>query len=413
MDAVALEWGSLLLRWTHVITGIAWIGSSFYFMHLDASLQPAPDLPKGKGGVAWEVHGGGFYEVKKYLVAPAKLPDELIWHKWQSYSTWLSGLFLLIWVYYGQSQLYLIDPAVMALSPLAAAAVGISGLAAGWILYDFLCKSRVGANEVVLAIVGFAFVILAAYAFQHVFSGRGALNHTGALMATLMTGNVFFIIIPNQRKVIRSLMQGVSPDPALGKQAKQRSTHNNYLTLPVLFLMLSNHYPLLYSTPYAWTIVGLVLVAGSLVRHYYNVSHAGLGYPWWTWMGAAFCMWTAIWISSTSSPGGRVALGLAPLPDPPANRRTLPAMNDTERRLFAEASQILTSRCSMCHAAEPVWQGIGVAPKAVRLDTDAEIARQAEAIRMQAVITHAMPPNNITEMTLDERQKVAAWLASR
>jgi uncharacterized membrane protein len=413
MDAVALEWGSLLLRWTHVIAGIAWIGSSFYFMHLDASLRPAADIPNGKGGVAWEVHGGGFYEVRKYLVAPEKLPDELIWHKWQSYSTWASGLFLLVWIYYGQSQLYLIDPTVMPLSPLSAAALGVAGLAAGWIIYDQLCASPLAKNDIILAAVGFAFVILAAYGFQHIFSGRGALNHTGALMATMMTGNVFFVIIPNQKKVIQTLLQGQSPDPALGKQAKQRSTHNNYLTLPVLFLMLSNHYPLIYSTPYAWIIVGLVLVAGALVRHYYNVSHAGLGYPWWTWLGAAFCVWSAIWISATSSPGGRSTLGLAPMSAESDNERPVPAMSDSKKRLFSEASQIVTSRCSMCHAAEPVWQGIGIAPKAVRLDSEGEIARQADAIRMQAVITHAMPPNNVTEMTPEERDKVAAWLAAR
>jgi uncharacterized membrane protein len=413
MDAVALEWGSLLLRWTHVIAAIAWIGSSFHFMHIDASLRSAPGIPLGKGGVAWEVHGGGFYEIRKYLVSPGKLPDELTWHKWQSYSTWLSGLFLLMWVYYGQSQLYLIDPAVLPLSPLAAAAIGLSGLASGWVIYDRLCKSFLGNNDIVLAAVGFAFVILAAYGFQHVFSGRGALNHTGALMATMMTGNVFLIIIPNQKKIIQSLIRAEHADPRLGDQAKQRSTHNNYLTLPVLFLMLSNHYPLVYSTPCAWIIVGLVLVAGALVRHYYNVSHAGLGYPWWTWLGAAFSIWTAIWISTTSAPGGRAALGFLPLPTKAGNGELSLAISDREKPLFAEASQIVVARCSMCHAAEPVWEGIGIAPKAVRLDTEAAIARQADAIRVQAVLTHAMPPNNITEMTSQERQKVAAWLAAR
>ncbi|RFB80905.1 urate hydroxylase PuuD [Methylovirgula sp. 4M-Z18] len=407
MDTVVLEWGSLLLRWTHVVAGIAWIGSSFYFMHLDASLRPTSEFPAGKGGVAWEVHGGGFYEVRKYLVAPDQLPKELIWHKWQSYSTWISGFFLLCWVYYGQSQLYLIDPSIQPLSPLEAAAIGIGGLAAGWVIYDQLCKSALGKNEVALAAVGFAYIIFMAWCFQHVFSGRGAFNHTGALMATMMTGNVFFVIIPNQRKVVADLVAGRTPDPALGKQAKQRSTHNNYLTLPVLFLMLSNHYPLTWSTPYAYIVVGLVLIAGALIRHYYNVSHAGKGYPWWTWLVAALAIWTAIWISMTSSPGGREMLGLAPAPQQAAQA---PTMSADEKPLFTQAAQIINARCAMCHAAEPVQQGIGIAPKGVRLDNDAQIWKQARAIRVEAVATHAMPPNNLTEMTQEERQKVALWL---
>jgi uncharacterized membrane protein len=411
MDPIFVEWGSFMLRWTHVITGIAWIGSSFYFMHLDASLRATNDFPLEKGGVAWEVHGGGFYEVRKYLLVPEKLPKEMIWHKWQSYSTWLSGFFLLCWVYYGQSQLYLIDPSIMPLSPWTAALIGIGGLALGWIVYDALCKSPLGENELVLAAIGLVYVVLMAFIFQHLFSGRGAFNHTGALMATMMTGNVFFIIIPNQRKVIAALLAGQSPDPKLGKQAKQRSTHNNYLTLPVVFLMLSNHYPLTWSTPYAYVIVGLVLVAGALIRVYYNFSHAGLGHPWWTWAIAALCIWTAIWISMTSSPGGREVLGLGDLPK--AAEEAVPPMSDAEKPRFAAASQVIQSRCAMCHAAEPVWAGIGIAPKGVRLDNDAEIARHAAAIRVQALLTHAMPPNNITEMTREERLTLAEWLAPK
>ena len=407
MDPVITEWGSLLLRWTHIVAAMAWIGSSFHFMHLDASLREVSDIPKGGGGAAWEVHGGGFYEVRKYLVAPAQLPKELTWHKWQSYSTWASGFFLLCWVYYGQSQLYLIDPAVMRLSPFAAAAIGIGGLAAGWLAYDILCKSPLGGNEAVLAGAGFCFVVFMAWAFQQMFSGRGAFNHTGALMATMMTGNVFFIIIPNQRKVIAALMAGALPDPSLGKQAKQRSTHNNYLTLPVVFLMLSNHYPLAWATPYAWAIVALMLVAGALVRHYYNVSHAGRGHPWWTWLVAALCVLAAAWISNAPAPGAREVLGAA--------RPRQPALDlsGKEMPLFAQAAEIVATRCSMCHAAEPQWEGIGTAPKGVRLDSEAEILRQADAIRVQAVLTHAMPPNNVTEITAVERHGLAVWLAAR
>ena len=412
MEPVIVEWGSLLLRWTHVIVGMAWIGSSFHFMHLDASLRERQDIPKGSGGVAWEVHGGGFYEIRKYLVAPTRLPDALIWHKWQSYSTWVSGFFLLCWVYYGQSRLYLIDPSIMQLTPLSAAAIGIGGLAAGWVIYDLLCKSPLGKSELALAGVGFAYVVLMAWAFQQVFSGRGAFNHTGALMATMMTGNVFFIIIPNQRKVIAALVAGQTPDPRFGRQAKQRSTHNNYLTLPVVFLMVSNHYPLTWATRHAWIIVALVLVAGALIRHYYNVSHAGGGYPWWPWLAAGLCLLAAMWISAASSPGAREMLGLGAQPVAAADQPP-PVSSDAERPLIAQAAQVILTRCSMCHAAEPQWEGIGIAPKGVLLDSVAEIMRQADAIRVQAVLTHAMPPNNITEITGTERSAIAAWLTAR
>jgi len=393
----------MLLRWVHLITGIAWIGASFYFMHLDASLRPVPAMPKGKGGEAWEVHGGGFYQVQKFTVAPAQMPDHLIWHKWQAYSTWLSGFALLVWIYYGSPDLYLIDPAVREIGPLAAAAIGIGGLALGWVFYDLLCKSPLGRSDLRLGIVLFVFVVAVAFAFQQVFSGRGALLHTGAVMATIMTANVFLNIIPGQRKVVADLIGGRTPDPAIGKAAKQRSTHNNYLTLPVLFLMLSNHYPHTWSTRWAWVIVALVLVAGALVRHFYNVRHTGRGNPWWTWAVAAACMIAAIGISYTSSPLGRERLGLAPSEDVAvASAHPLPP---------AEAVDVVIGRCSMCHAAEPVWAGIAIAPKGVLLDTPERIARQAEAIRYHAVLTRSMPPNNITGIEPEERRVLAEWLS--
>ncbi len=402
MDAVLVEWGSLLIRWVHIITGIAWIGSSFYFMHIDASLKSTPKI--AKGGETWEVHGGGFYHVQKYLVAPEKLPDDLIWHKWESYATWVSGFFLLVWVYYLGSDLYLIDPAVRQLSPIAAATIGTGGLVIGWLVYDFLVKSPLAKNDVALAAVGFAFIMLMAWFFQQMFSGRGALIHTGALMATIMSGNVLLNIIPNQKKVIADLVAGKTPDPDLGKQAKTRSTHNNYLTLPVIYLMISNHYPLTYSSPYAWIMVGFILVAGALVRHYYNERHAGRGDKWWTWAGAAVAIAIAVAISMMSSPAARERLGLKPEKIVKvASAASIPKPVD----------EIISSRCSMCHAAEPVWQGLAIAPKGVILETPHQIVRQAEAIRIQSVMTHAMPPNNITGMTPDERRTLAAWIARR
>lgn len=401
MDPILAEWGGLLLRWTHVITGIAWIGASFYFMHLDAALRPVQGIAPGKGGGAWEVHGGGFYEVRKHLQAPPNLPDELIWHKWQAYSTWLSGFFLLCWVYYAQASIYLVDPSVANLSAPAAAAIGIGGLALGWLVYDRLCTSPLSRSEVALAGVGFAFVILMAFLFQHVFSGRGALLHTGAMMASMMVGNVFFVIMPNQRKIIAELVAGRTPDPAWGKQGKIRSTHNNYLTLPVLFLMLAPHAPLTFSTPYAFIIVGLILVAGALVRHFYNTRHAGLGNPWWTWMVAVLCLWSALWISSASAPIGRERLGLGDLPDKifAADAPKAPA----------DVVAIVEGRCAMCHADAPSYPGIGIAPHGILLNSPETIARNKALIRVQAVITHAMPPNNLSEITPQERRVLAQW----
>ena len=405
MLTVYYEWASLLLRWTHVVSGIAWIGSSFYFMHLDAAIKGVPDIPAGKGGEAWEVHGGGFYQVRKYLVAPDRLPKELIWHKWQAYSTWLSGAALLVWVYYLGAGLFLIDPSVRVLAPWQAAAIGIATLALGWVVYDGLVKSALAKNEVALAGAVFAFVVATTWFYQQVFSGRGALIHSGALMGSMMVGNVAMNIMPNQRKVIADLVAGREPNPEYGKQAKTRSRHNNYLTLPVLFLMLSSHFPLTYQTRFAWAIVALALVAGAVIRHFYNERHAGRGDPWWTWLVAALCIWLAIWISATSAPGGRETLGLSPLSEtvfPPGTPRAP-----------GPVAAIVMGRCAMCHAGTPSWPGIGMAPKGVRLDSPEAIARERYQIALFAVATRAMPPANVSGITDMERAALAKWTASR
>ena len=288
-----------------------------------------------------------------------------------------------------------------ALQPWQAAAIGIGGIALSWLVYEGLCRSPLGRNGVVLGIALFVYVLAAAYAFTQVFNGRAAFLHTGAMIATWMSASVFFIIIPNQKKVVAELLAGRSPDPRLGKEAKLRSTHNNYLTLPVIFLMLSNHYPLAWSSRHAVAIIGLIVVTGAVIRHFFNSQHAGKGSPWWTWAVAAWCMALAVWLSITGKPG---YANMAELPGgaPPALAAS-----------FDEAVLAIQARCSMCHAAEPAWDGISIAPKGVRLDTPEEIRRHAEVIRVQSVLTHAMPPNNITEMTLDERRAVATWLAAR
>lgn len=407
MEPILHEWGSLILRWTHIIAGMAWIGSSFYFMHLDASIRACPDIPAGKGGEAWEVHGGGFYQVKKYLVAPSFLPSELMWHKWESYSTWISGFFLLIWIYYYQSSIYLIDPAVLDLKPFMALVIGLGGLATGWIAYDLLCRSKLGDNPTAVGVIVFVGVVFAAWAFQQVFSPRAAFIHTGALMASIMTGNVFFVIIPNQHKVVAALKAGEEPDPYYGKTAKLRSSHNNYFTLPVVFLMISNHYPLTYSTPYAYVIVALALVAGTVIRFYYNERHAGRGDKAWCWLVAAACLVVGISISMTTTPAGRTALGLPPLVTQ-AYAKSGPPVEVPD-----DVQNIVLGRCSMCHAAEPLYPGITIAPRGVLLDTPEHIARNKQLILVQAALTHAMPPNNLTEISQEERDELKAWASGK
>lgn len=407
MEPILHEYGSLLLRWTHIIAGMAWIGASFYFMHLDASLKATPDIPAGKGGEAWEVHGGGFYQVKKYLVAPDFLPDELGWHKWQSYATWITGFFLLIWVYYYQSSIYLIDPAVMNLKPAAAIAIGLGGLALGWIAYDQLCRSKLGDQPLVVGIIVFAGVVLAAFLYQQVFSPRAAFIHTGALMATIMSGNVFFVIIPNQHKVVAALKAGEVPNPYYGKTAKLRSGHNNYFTLPVVFLMISNHYPLTYSTPYAFVIVGLALITGTVIRYFYNERHAGRGDKAWCWLVAAVCLILAVFISATTTAAGRMALGLPPLVT------TAYAKSGPPADVPVDIQNIVMGRCAMCHAAEPVYEGFAIAPRGVLLDTAEAIHKNRKLILVQAGLTHAMPPNNITELSDEDRAMLKEWASGK
>ena len=303
MELVLTESIGAIARWLHVIAGIAWIGSSFYFIHLDLSLRPRPELPSGVKGDAWQVHGGGFYHMMKYLVAPARLPDHLTWFKWEAYTTWLSGFALLVLVYYFGADLFLIDKSVLDLTATQAAIIAFLSLAVSWLAYEGLCRSPLGRHEVALALVGDVFLVALTFAFTRVFSGRGAYTQIGALIGTIMVANVFVIIIPYQKKSVAALLAGKEPDPAWGQIGKQRSVHNNYLTLPVVFLMLSNHWPLFFATRYNWLIVAVVLAIGPVIRHFYNSRHEGKGDPWWTWGVAAAGMAAIAWLSA-GRPGG-------------------------------------------------------------------------------------------------------------
>ncbi len=397
MDLILVEGVSALIRWLHVVAGIAWIGSSFYFIHLDLSLRARPDQtnggqPAGVQGEAWQVHGGGFYQMVKYLVAPARMPDELTWFKWEAYTTWLSGFALLVVVYYLGAELYLIDRTVLDLAPWAAVLLSLGGLVLAWAAYEALCRSKLGDNETPLSLVGFAFLVVLTWGFTHLFSGRGAFVQIGALIGTIMVANVFVVIIPNQKKTVAALVAGRAPDPALGRQAKQRSVHNNYLTLPVVFLMLGGHYPLLYATRWNWLIVAIVLLIGPVIRHFFNSRHAGKGSPWWTWAVAAAGMALVLYLSAA---GPRTQTGAA---------ATVPG--------FDQVAEIVVSRCSMCHGEAVAWPGIATAPKGVLLDTPERIRGQATLIALAAVRSDAMPPGNLTEMTGAERAALGAWIAA-
>ncbi|MBO0661313.1 urate hydroxylase PuuD [Jiella sp. MQZ9-1] len=401
------EWLQLAVRWIHVVTAIAWIGSSFYFIALDLGLRKRRVLPEGVAGDAWQVHGGGFYHMQKYTVAPEEMPDELTWFKWESYSTWLSGFALLFLLYYLHPALYLISPEKVDLPAWGAVLIGIAGLALGWIVYDLLCKSRLRANDTALLAVLFVFVVASSFLFDQVFSGRGAMLHTGALIATIMSANVFFIIIPNQKIVVADLKAGKSPDPALGKAAKQRSLHNNYLTLPVVFLMLSNHYPLAFATEWNWVIAGLVLLIGAVVRHFFNTMHATGEKLWWCWPLAG--IFFIIVITLSGAPGWRSGADAGATSQREFSADPQYALAHSPHLQDAEA--IIAARCSMCHAKEPLWPGMIHAPKNVRLETADEIVHYAALIERQAVRSHAMPPGNVTGLEPSERAVLATWLA--
>ncbi len=396
--AIIWEWVAASIRWLHVITAIAWIGSSFYFIALDLSLNREIDGPAD--GEEWQVHGGGFYHIQKYLVAPEAMPAHLTWFKWESYSTWLSGFALLCVVYYLGADLYLVDPAVLDITVWQAIGISLASIALGWIAYDLICKSKFGDDNTRLMLLLYVILVAMAWGYTQVFSGRAALLHLGAFTATIMTANVFFIIMPNQRIVVGDLKAGRTPDPKYGKIAKQRSTHNNYLTLPVVFLMMSNHYPLAFATHYNWVIASLLFLIGVVIRHYFNSVHARKGQPNWTWLIAALLMLAIAWLST--NPG-------VDDPEEIAQQMTPHQMRVAGADGFAQTVQIVQTRCTMCHSDYPGWPGIVSAPRGVVLDTDQQIAAHALPIYLQAGRTHAMPPANVSDMNQSERTTIVNW----
>jgi uncharacterized membrane protein len=396
---VLWEWVEIGARWLHVITAIAWIGSSFYFIALDLGLHRDRNLASCADGEEWQVHGGGFYHIQKYLVAPGAMPDHLIWFKWESYATWLSGFALLVLVYYLGAEMFLIDPTVLELQVWQAVGISLASLAFGWVVYNTLCKVFVNADQNLLMLALFGVLVGMSWFYTQVFSGRAALLHLGAFTASIMSGNVFFIIMPNQRIVVADLKAGRKPDPKYGKIAKQRSTHNNYLTLPVIFLMLSNHYPLVFATGYNWIIASLIFLMGVTIRHWFNTRHARKGSPHWTWALTALLVLAVAWLSTA---------GMRTVPEPEAKLQGA-ALVYASAPEFGEVVSIVQGRCSMCHAAEPVWEGMHWPPKGVVLETAAQIAHEARRIALQSGYSHAMPPGNLSYMEPEERALIVQW----
>jgi uncharacterized membrane protein len=384
------EWLNLAIRWLHLTAGIAWIGSSFYFVWLDNHLKAPADGEAS--GELWSVHGGGFYHNRKYQVAPSAMPDQLHWFKWEAYFTWISGFSLLVLIYYVGAQSFLIDPAKAALSPAAAIGIGLAAQALGWLVYDLLCRSPLKSSNLVLGVWWFVTLLFAAVALDALFNSRAAYLHVGAMIGTVMVANVFFVIIPNQRKVVADLIAGRTPDPALGAAAKQRSLHNNYMTLPVLFIMISHHYPMTYGADRPWLVLALLGLTGVAVRHVFNLRGRGQK------TGGTIALATALALASvtyvTLEKGGGAAPGAA--------------LNVT----YAQVQPILATHCAACHSPHPTNPAFPQPPLGLVLDSYEHVSAASAKIKAMAVDTRTMPLGNPTGMTQAERQTLGAWIAS-
>jgi len=388
------EWTELILRWFHVIAGIAWIGSSFYFIALDLSLKQNKNLPDKSHGEAWQVHGGGFYHLVKYLVAPSKMPSELTWFKWEAYATWVSGFALLALIYYAGAELYMIDIVKYDLEKYEAVIISLLGIVFGWVIYDLVCRLSLKTNVYVLISSIFILITVMSWAYSEIFSYRGAFMQIGTVLGTIMVANVLMIIIPGQKKVVASLLANETPNPIHGAIAKQRSLHNNYLTLPVIFIMISNHYPLIYATKYSWIIISIILIIGALIRHFFNIKHTGAKPPYWV------CVPIIIL--------GSIIFYISDLGKPKLNnvKNTATLIELIPEKTLVSAQEIIVSKCSTCHAKEPLWENMKNAPKLVNLETYTDIINNIDNIYKQSVLSYAMPPGNISFLEDNERSLI-------
>ena len=394
MDAHLLDFLSFLLRWLHVIAGIAWIGSSFYFIWLDNSLEPpAPgseNEKKGVSGELWAVHGGGFYNPQKYAVAPASLPERLHWFKWEAYTTWLSGTALLVVVYWLRAGSMMVDPGVAALTTWQAIGIAAASMIGAWLVYDGLCRSSLGKKDGLLGVVVFALLVALAWGMHGVFGGRAAFMHVGSAIGTIMVANVFFVIIPGQKKMVDAMRAGGLPDPVHGLRGKQRSVHNNYFTLPVLLIMISHHYASTYGHKHAWAVLALLMAAGVSIRHFFNRRHKGV-LAWQYPAIAAVLLGVAAWWTAP-----RLIV--------------LPPVEGVVN--FERVRAIMGERCINCHSPTPTFPGLPAAPAGVVLHTPDAILKNAQRVYQQVVVTRTMPLGNLTQMTEQERAVIAAWVTA-
>jgi uncharacterized membrane protein len=394
MEAHIIEMLGMLLRWLHVVAGIAWIGSSFYFVWLDNSLDPptpeSGEAEKGVSGELWAVHGGGFYNPQKYAVAPASLPEKLHWFKWEAYTTWLSGTALLVIVYWMRAQAMMVDPSVASLTSAQAVGIGVASMVGSWIVYDLLCRSPLGRHNAVMGVVVFGLMTLLSWELSRTLGGRAAYIHVGTSIGTIMAANVFFVIIPGQKRMVAAMRAGLKPNPVDGARGKQRSVHNNYFTLPVVFIMISNHYAATYGHPQAWAVLALIGGAGVLIRHFFNRKHKG-AYAWQ-------------YIVASSVLLGVVVVWTAPhiQPLPPV---TGPVTLDRVRTIVGQ-------RCVACHSQAPTFAGITQPPAGVILTGTDGVVQNAQRIYQQVVVTRIMPLGNATNITDEERAVIAAWVVA-
>jgi len=416
VDAHLTEWLNLGIRWIHMIVGIAWIGASFYFVWLENNLNRS-NPREGLSGDLWAIHGGGIYHLEKYKLAPPQMPENLHWFKWEAYTTWLSGVALLMVVYYLNPSLYLIAPG-SELSPAAAIAIGFGSLIVGWFIYDLLCDSPLGKTPALLGLVLFVLVIAACWGYSQIFSGRAAYIHTGALIGTIMVGNVFRIIMPAQRALVAAIEQNRTPDPVLPAKGLLRSRHNNYFTLPVLFIMISNHFPSTYGSQYNWLILAALGALSVLARHYFNTRHDSNRFAWALPAAAVGMICLAFVTSPNRQPAAPNLAATTPeqasqaaqqQPQQAVERPATAAAGDGVA--FAEVSNVIHERCTVCHSAQPTSPLFSAAPAGVMFDTPQQMRQQAAKIHAQTVASQIMPLGNITQMTAEERQLIGQWIA--
>jgi len=404
VDAHLTEWLNLGIRWIHMIVGIAWIGASFYFVWLENNLNRA-NPREGLSGDLWAIHGGGIYHLEKYKLAPPQMPENLHWFKWEAYTTWLSGVALLMVVYYLNPSLYLVLPG-SDLSPAAAVAIGFGSLIVGWFVYDLLCDSPLGKTPALLGLVLFVLVIAACWGYSQIFSGRAAYIHTGALIGTIMVGNVFRIIMPAQRALVKAIEESRTPDPILPAKGLLRSRHNNYFTLPVLFIMISNHFPSTYGSQYNWLILAALGALSVLVRHYFNTRHDSNRFAWALPAAAVGMVCLAFVLSPNRQP---VPQNLTPTTPEQASISEQKS-GATDHNEFNKVSSVIEERCTVCHSATPTSPLFSAAPAGVMFDTPEQIQQMAAKIHAQSVASQIMPLGNITQMTQEERDLLASWI---